>query len=78
MRDYSRGTELAPAEDTHWDEFIHDGWYAGQMPPPLPSTTVSASQSATTPEPIDPAARPGLLSLRPQVKIFVPIVFKGP
>jgi len=73
LRDYYRGTELALAADTHWDEFIHDGWYAGQMPPALPFTTTMNIRDAAVPEPIDPAARPGLLSLQ-RFWSFLPIV----
>jgi uncharacterized repeat protein (TIGR01451 family) len=76
MRDYYRGTELALAADTHWDEFIHDAWYAGQMPPSLSSMAPTAMGDGATPEPIDPAVRPGLLSLR-RFWSFLPIVAKG-
>jgi hypothetical protein len=76
MRDYYRGTELALAADTHWDEFIHDAWYAGQMPPSLSSMAPTAMGDGATPEPIDPAVRPGLLSLR-RFWTFLPIVAKG-
>jgi hypothetical protein len=63
LRDYYRGTELALAADTHWDEFIHDGWYARQMPPGLSSMTTAGVGEPTDPAPVDPAHRPGLLSL---------------
>jgi uncharacterized repeat protein (TIGR01451 family) len=64
LRDYYRGTELALAADTHWDEFIHDGWYAGQAPPALPPVMMANMGMAAVPEPINPAERPGLLSLQ--------------
>lgn len=76
LRDYYRGTELALAADTHWDEFIHDGWYAGQAPPALPSVTTTTIGQAAAPEPIDPASRPGLLSLQ-RFWSFLPIVTIG-
>jgi hypothetical protein len=75
LRDYYRGTELALAADTHWDEFIHDGWYAGQMPPSLPLMTTTSVRDAAIPEPIDPATRPGLLSLQ-RFWSFLPLVLK--
>jgi len=75
LRDYYRGTELALAADTHWDEFIHDAWYAGQMPPSLSSMAPAALQGDAAPDPIDPATRPGLLSLR-SFTSFLPIVVK--
>jgi hypothetical protein len=77
LRDCYRGTEPALAADTHWDEFIHDAWYAGQMPPSLPAMTPTVLRGEGMPDPIDPAARPGLLSLR-SFAIFLPIVVGGP
>ena len=73
LRDYYRGTELALAADTHWDEFIHDGWYAGQAPPALPLVTTAGLGAAIAPEPIDPANRAGLLSLQ-RFWSFLPFV----
>jgi uncharacterized repeat protein (TIGR01451 family) len=83
LRDYYRGTELALAADTRWDEFIHEGWYAGQTPPsgrlPGPPVTVPepwgrlSSVPTAVPEPIDPAHRPGLLSIQ-RFWSFLPIV----
>jgi uncharacterized repeat protein (TIGR01451 family) len=72
MRDYYRGTELALAQATHWDEFIHDGWYEGALPPPLP---VGSLRIVTDdlPTPIDPATRPGLLTVQ-RYFAFLPIV----
>jgi uncharacterized repeat protein (TIGR01451 family) len=64
LRDYYRGTELALAAHTRWDEFIHDGWYDGQAPPALPHVTTTGLEAAIVPEPVDPANRPGLLSLQ--------------
>ena len=72
IRDYYRGTELAFAQDTQWDEFIHDGWYTGQLPPPLP-TLNAQNTDASVPEPIDPANRPGLLPVQRHV-IYLPII----
>jgi hypothetical protein len=72
IRDYYRGTELAFAQDTQWDEFIHDGWYAGQLPPPLPTLKVQ-NTDVSVPEPIDPANRPGLLPVQRHV-IYLPII----
>jgi len=73
LRDYYRPTELALAADTLWDEFIHDGWYAGQAPPALPPMTMAGLGAAIAPEPIDPANRPGLLSLQ-RFWSFLPFV----
>lgn len=64
LRDYYRGTELGLAAGTHWDEFIHDGWYAGQAPPALSPVMIINAGMAAVPEPINPAERPGLLSLQ--------------
>jgi hypothetical protein len=71
IRDYYRGTELALAQDTGWDEFIHDGWYEGQPPPPLPGTLRLYRATNAAPEPIDPAHRPGLLALQ-RFFLFLP------
>jgi hypothetical protein len=76
LRDYYRGTELDLAADTQWDEFIHDGWYAGQMPPPLPSVEQATLQGINVPKPIDPATRPGLLGVQ-RFWSFVPLVAAG-
>ena len=73
LRDYYRGTELALAANTHWDEFIHDGWYAGQMPPALPPVTTASVGLSAIPEPIDPSNRPGLLSLQ-RFWSFLPLI----
>jgi len=64
LRDYYRATELALAADTRWDEFIHEGWYAGQAPPALPAGTMSILVDDTRSGPIDPEDRPGLLSIQ--------------
>ena len=61
IRDYYRGTELAFALDTHWDEFIHDGWYQGVQPPPLPDTHAASSDASAA---VDPAQRSGLLTVQ--------------
>lgn len=74
IRDYYRGTELALAQDTQWDEFIHDGWYEGDLPPPLPIGTLRLVANAL-PTPIDPATRPGLLTVQRHF-IFLPMVRK--
>jgi uncharacterized repeat protein (TIGR01451 family) len=76
LRDYYRAAELDLAAHTHWDEFIHDGWYAGQMSPELPFTATMELQETEAPEPIDPAMRPGLLSLR-RFWSFLPLAIKG-
>lgn len=62
IRDYYRGTELALAQDTQWDEFIHDGWYEGVLPPPLPIPNGVNRNGELVP--IDPANRPGLLTVQ--------------
>ena len=71
IRDYYRGTELALAQDTQWDEFIHDGWYEGVLPPPLSATTNLDQVANGGPEPIDPAYRPGLLTVQ-RFFVFLP------
>jgi hypothetical protein len=68
IRDYYRGAELALAQDTQWDEFIHDGWYKYVMPPPLTGTTILH-------QPIDPAYRPGLLTVQ-RFFAFLPTVLR--
>jgi uncharacterized repeat protein (TIGR01451 family) len=75
LRDYYRPTELALAADTRWDEFIHDGWYAGQAPPALPPTAATWIREMAVPEPIDPAQRPGLLSIQ-RFWAFLPGAFR--
>lgn len=72
LRDYYRGSELAWAQDTQWDEFLHNGWYEGQLPPPLPSS-VFTSQATLTP--IDPAHRPGLFPLQRHL-FYLPLLSK--
>jgi len=62
--DVFTATTRIEAADTHWDEFIHDRWYAGQAPPALPPVMMTNTGMAAVPEPIDPAERPGLLSLQ--------------
>jgi hypothetical protein len=71
IRDYYRGTELALAQDTQWDGFIHDGWYEGVLPPPLSATTNLDQAANGGPEPIDPAYRPGLLTVQ-RFFVFLP------
>jgi hypothetical protein len=71
IRDYYRGTELALAQDTQWDEFIHDGWYEGVLPPPLSATTNLHQAANGGPERIDPADRPGLLTVQ-RFFVFLP------
>jgi len=73
LRDYYRATELMLAADTRWDEFIHDGWYAGQMPPSLPVVTTASVAGTAVPQPVDSATRPGLLSLQ-RFWSFLPVV----
>jgi uncharacterized repeat protein (TIGR01451 family) len=75
LRDYYRSTELALAADTRWDEFIHDAWYAGQAPPSLPPAATLGIQDTAASQPIDPATRPGLLSVQ-RFWSFLPIVFR--
>lgn len=72
IRDFYRGTELAWAQDTQWDEFLHNGWYQGQLPPPLP-TAVQASQAALGP--IDPALRPGLFPIQ-RFFFYLPLLWQ--
>lgn len=73
IRDYYRGTELALAQDTMWDEFIHDGWYEGVLPPPLPIPNAGNRGVNGEPIPIDPANRPGLLTVQ-RFFVFLPSV----
>ena len=73
IRDYYRGTELALALDTQWDEFIHDGWYEGELPPPLPMSAQARLAGNGGLDPIDPAYRPGLLTVQ-RFFAFLPIV----
>lgn len=73
LRDYYRGTELALALDTQWDEFIHDGWYEGGLPPPLPEAAGIQRQANDEAAPIDPTKRPGLLVVQ-RFFVFLPSV----
>lgn len=70
IRDYYQPTELDLAAHTHWDEFLHVGWYAGQPAPSLPTGSLRLSTAAG---PIDPALRPGLLPVK-RFYIFLPVV----
>lgn len=73
IRDYYRGTELALAQATGWDEFIHDGWYEGEPPPPVSGTLRLNGATNAGPAPIDPAYRPGLLAVQ-RFFLFLPAV----
>ncbi|NUM45204.1 MAG: DUF11 domain-containing protein [Anaerolineales bacterium] len=73
IRDYYRGTELALALDAQWDEFIHEGWYEGELPPPLPLVTELSQATNGGPTSIDPAQRAGLLTVQ-KFFIFLPIL----
>ncbi len=71
MRDYYQPTELDLAAHTHWDEFLHIGWYEGQPAPALPTGTLQLTLAAAGP--IDPALRPGLLSVE-RFWVFLPSI----
>jgi len=71
IRDYYRSTELDLAADTHWDEFLHLGWYKGLPAPALPTGTLRLMAPAAPP--IDPALRPGLLPVE-RFYAFLPTV----
>jgi uncharacterized repeat protein (TIGR01451 family) len=72
IRDYYQPTELDLAAHTHWDEFLHLGWYEGRPAPSLPGTLRIMSANAGS---IDPALRPGLLPVR-RFWAFLPIVME--
>ncbi len=74
LRGYYRGTELALVKDTQWDEFIHDGWYEGEQPPPLPSGTIQLV-GVSVPTPINPDERPGLLPVQ-RCFLYLPMIQK--
>ncbi len=73
IRDYYQPTELDLAAHTHWDEFLHLGWYEGQPAPALPIGTLRLMSAAAGP--IDPALRPGLLPVK-RFWAFLPIITK--
>jgi len=73
IRDYYRPTELDLAAHTHWDEFLHLGWYEGQPAPALPPGTLQFMSAAGL---IDPALRPGLLPVK-RFLAFLPCVTKS-
>ena len=73
IRDYYQPTELDLAAHTHWDEFLHLGWYEGQPAPALPTGTLQLTPAAAGP--IDPALRPGLLPVK-RFRVFLPLITK--
>jgi len=74
VRDYYQPTELDLAAHTHWDEFLHLGWYEGQPAPPLPPGSLQLISVAAGP--VDPALRPGLLPVQ-HFLAFLPFVAKS-
>jgi uncharacterized repeat protein (TIGR01451 family) len=77
LRDYYRGSELAFAADTSWDEFIHEGWYEGEAPPAAPDGATTSS-AASVDSPI-PSERVDILVLEPSQStiIFMPFMMHG-